>query len=121
MLKRRVWVSTLIVAVLVVGAGVALVGSRYVYKQWPWESYPNPLSWCGRRWIPAESFTLAQILNTDYDFRRSGDLPGILNRGAVWTSRAKGATEFGTRCKITNVWVQLSANRFEAMGLSGSF
>ena len=107
-------VTALLVVVLV--AAVWVVQSRYEYKQWPWSKYPDPLTWCGRQWEPGGVQTRASIERTFHDFHRAGDLPGILNRGAVWINRSPGAH---LRCQI-GVWVQISSTRFEDMELEGS-
>lgn len=113
----RAMVGLVVVSILAAGA---VLWSRGHYHQWPWSSYPNPLSWCGRDWIPTGVETRGQILSKNDKFHRAGDLPGWLNRGSVWTGLAHGGVG-GTSCAISEVWVRLGADRFEAMNLSGGF
>ena len=116
---RRV---TAVAASLVALAAIAGLWSRYTYKQWPWSDYPNPLHYCNADFVPSGTQSRQQITSSGQylDFHRSGDLPGVLNRGQIWIARERGASAAGG-CRADRVWVRIGTNSYEQMDQEGGY
>jgi hypothetical protein len=112
-------ISIALVALLVVGGSLVLYD--HVYRAWPWSTYPNPLHVCGRDFQPAgPSVTRAQITRGGDHLVRHGDVPGIFNTSAVWTTDA----ERGVRLQMlpggcNQMWVQGGPGEYRPYSLEG--
>lgn len=114
---RAVVVANVAFWVLLVVAGM-LVWSRLDTHQWPWSTYPNPLHYCGRDFMPDGSPTKAQIITADGShFHVVGSVPGWLNPGQVWADRP------GAACghKPFEFWISVGGGRYEAFTLEGGY
>jgi hypothetical protein len=112
--KRSISVAT---ALVLVGGGLLLIGSRAAYDQWPWSAYPSTLHVCGRDFIDEGSETRSQIVGSGGHLIQVGSVPGWLTHGELWTTTL-GAPLNGTYCHVV-MWVRTGPNLFESYALSG--
>jgi hypothetical protein len=116
--RRTRWVRWTALA-LTLAAGLSLLATYGLYREWPWSAYPGQLSACGRDFIQqGPTQTQPQLAADGTHLHRVGGTPGWLTRGELWTTAGGQPLTKHASCKVV-MWVTDDDRHFMAYSLSG--